>query len=94
MGDSACSDDGHCDTWCPDGDDPDCEEECECDFTDDICEPEAEDSTTDPCACDGDCDGAASACQDDGHCDTWCDVDGTCKDPDCPEFGTATECGS
>lgn len=79
-GDDACSSDDHCDTFCPDGEDPDCDDEpeCSCDYYGGICEA-AEEGSTDNCACDADCDGAF-ACKFDDHCDTWC-PDGV--DPDC-----------
>ncbi len=79
-GDRACSADSHCDTFCPDGFDPDCDDPpaCDCDYNDGICEA-AERGSSETCACDEDCAGT-DACKSDGHCDTWC-PDGF--DPDC-----------
>jgi hypothetical protein len=68
--------DGHCDTWCPANEDPDCG--CSCDYNE-YCEA-ADQNSTDTCLCDPDCEPHDWACSDDGHCDTWC-PDG--EDPDC-----------
>lgn len=78
-GDAACSADGHCDTFCPDGEDPDCAPTCDCDYNPGICEAEAPGAST-ACDCDEDCAGGLDPCKSDGHCDTWC-PDGF--DPDC-----------
>lgn len=77
----ACSEDDHCDSYCPEGTDPDCGEptECSCDFNEGICEPNA-DGSSDACECDPDCAGGEQPCKFDGHCDSWC-PDGF--DPDC-----------
>jgi len=79
-GRSACSDDGHCDTFCPDGVDPDCSTEptCSCDYNPGICEA-ARRNSNETCGCDPDCEGTAP-CKADGHCDTWCPEG---EDPDC-----------
>jgi len=82
-GGQACSADGHCDTYCPKNEDPDCEG-CECDYNDGICEPESDGSDT-ACDCDTDC-ADTDPCGEDGHCDTWCDPGGVCQDIDCPTF--------
>ncbi|MCA9564809.1 MAG: hypothetical protein KC561_15035, partial [Myxococcales bacterium] len=84
-GESACGSDGHCDSWCPEGDDPDCDPGCECEYFDTagLCEAESDQSTRE-CGCDEDCDPAGEqSCQADGHCDNFCDPGGICKDPDC-----------
>ncbi|MBN1945924.1 MAG: hypothetical protein JW797_09615 [Bradymonadales bacterium] len=78
----ACVADTHCDTWCPDDEDPDCEETCGCDYFNGICEPEVDGSDR-ACACDEDCSGGEDPCQADDHCDNWCDPGGICKDIDC-----------
>ena len=90
-GDEPCTDDGHCDSWCPSEEDPDCDD-CDCDYYDDICEAE-EDGTDVECDCDPTCaeDANRVACEADGHCDTWCEVNGQCKDPDCNDAGES-EC--
>ena len=82
---SACERDGHCDTWCPEGADPNCGP-CECDGFDDVCEP-SDDGTLAVCTCDPDCSDGGVACRADGHCDTWCDPGGLCQDPDCTGAG-------
>ncbi len=74
---SACTSDGHCDTWCPSGADPDCA--CTCDYNE-YCEA-ADPDSSDICSCDPDCEPHEEACSDDGHCDIFC-PDGV--DPDCP----------
>jgi hypothetical protein len=79
-GETACGDDNHCDTFCPDGTDPDCdtEPECSCDYNEGICEVASRGSSME-CMCDTDCVGA-DPCKNDGHCDTWCPAG---FDPDC-----------
>ncbi len=77
-GATPCGADGHCDSWCPQGADPDCD--CGCDYNE-YCEAAAS-GTTDTCTCDPDCELHEEACSDDGHCDIFC-PDGT--DPDCGE---------
>ena len=75
-GTQPCGDDGHCDSWCPPGEDPDCD--CYCDYNE-YCEAESAGST-DTCECDPDCRLHDYACSDDGHCDTFCPEG---SDPDC-----------
>jgi hypothetical protein len=75
-GKQPCGDDGHCDSWCPAGVDPDCG--CSCDYNE-YCEA-AERDSSETCLCDPDCEPHDWACSDDGHCDTWCP---TGYDPDC-----------
>jgi len=77
-GGTPCDSDGHCDTWCPSGADPDCT--CACDYNE-YCEAGTQ-GGTDTCACDPDCELNEEACSDDGHCDTWCAAG---WDPDCGE---------
>lgn len=80
-GETACGDDNHCDTFCPDGTDPDCVTapvDCRCDYNAGICEVASRGSTTE-CDCDEDCAGT-DPCKSDGHCDTWCPAG---FDPDC-----------
>lgn len=104
-----CGRDGHCDTWCPTGADPDCEgkinedctptsTDCYCDHFGDVCETAA-DCFESPCECDPDCmvGGALMApCAPDSHCDTWCPTE---ADPDClgepnVDCGEDTPCGA
>jgi hypothetical protein len=76
-----CKFDDHCDTFCPAGVDPDCEEDpvdCSCDYNEGICEVASRGSEN-ACACDADCVGA-DPCKSDTHCDTWCPAG---FDPDC-----------
>ena len=83
-GHHACEVDDHCDTYCPKGEDPDCDD-CKCDYNEGICEPESDGSDT-ACDCDPDC-ADTDPCGEDDHCDTWCDPDGECEDIDCGTFG-------
>jgi hypothetical protein len=78
-----CQGDGHCDTWCPAGVDPDCTA-CACDYNP-YCEAASMGSSA-TCACDPSCDLNEVACADDAHCDTWCPSG---ADPDC---GRAVPC--
>jgi hypothetical protein len=75
-----CGQDGHCDSWCPAGQDPDCA--CACDYNE-YCEADAQGSSA-TCPCDPDCELHEVACSDDGHCDTFCpDPPAADADPDC-----------
>ncbi|GMV41747.1 MAG: hypothetical protein AMXMBFR64_34630 [Myxococcales bacterium] len=84
---SACVSDGHCDSWCPKDQDPDCAgskkngKECakpSCNKKSGYCN--AKPGTTSPCADDPDCTGGAIACEGDGYCDPNCSAG---SDPDC-----------
>lgn len=84
----ACVGDGHCDTWCPTGEDIDCIGSSDdgkycggttsCDIKAGECN--AKKGSTAECADDPDCDGFDLACEADGYCDTNCSAG---ADPDC-----------
>ena len=95
-GDAPCGGDGHCDSWCLDGADPDCDAgcdaeawydldckdlDCTCDYYGDVCEMETVDDPFEkPCFCDWDCGPEDDPCAAEGHCDSWCPDQ---ADPDC-----------
>ena len=81
-----CESDSHCDTWCPEGLDPDCD--CSCDSLPSICDSNGE-GRGEACACDPDCSGQAEPCALDTYCDVNCwneAVAETCFDLDCEDF--------
>jgi len=79
-----CGSDGHCDSWCFVGTDPDCP--CTCDFND-SCEA-LEAGSAETCPCDDDCPSGTEACSADGHCDGFCPegTDRDCVTCDCDYF--------
>lgn len=83
----ACAEDGHCDSYCEQGADPDCAGDPKdgkfcgtpsCNEKSGVCN--AKPGTASSCPDDPDCDGTTFACEKDYYCDPNCPAD---LDPDC-----------